>query len=118
LQLGSHPVAVVHYTRTHTNNTENDTKQTIHRTTQTIHRATQKLGRVRAVPRLCGFYPGVCLTTEEKARKNLSVRVVIHKHTASGDKIICERTVRDVEGTGHSPIWYHPYIRLEVHATS
>jgi len=24
------------------------------------------------VPRLCKFYPGVCLTTEEKARKNLS----------------------------------------------
>jgi len=27
---------------------------------------------VRAVPRLRGFYPGICLTTEEKARKNLS----------------------------------------------
>ena len=25
-----------------------------------------------AVPRLCKFYPGICLTTEEKARKNLS----------------------------------------------
>jgi len=24
------------------------------------------------VPHLCGFYPGICLTTEEKARKNLS----------------------------------------------
>jgi len=24
------------------------------------------------VPRLCGFYPGICLTTEEEARKNLS----------------------------------------------
>jgi hypothetical protein len=24
------------------------------------------------VPRLCEFYPGICLTTEEKARKNLS----------------------------------------------
>jgi len=33
---------------------------------------TQTLGRVRAVPRLCGFYPGICLTTEEKARENLS----------------------------------------------
>jgi len=48
-------------THIHTNNRENDTKQTIHRT-------TQKLGRVRAVPRLCGFYPGICLITEEKAR--------------------------------------------------
>jgi hypothetical protein len=24
------------------------------------------------VPRLCEFYPGICLTTEEKARKTLS----------------------------------------------
>jgi len=66
MQMGSHPVAVVQYTtHIHTNNTENDTKQTIHRT-------TQKLGRVRAMPHLCEFYPGICLTTEEKARKNLS----------------------------------------------
>jgi len=68
--LGSHPVAVVQYTYTHTNNTENNTK--LYRTTQKIHRSTQKLGRVRTVPRLCGFYPGICLTTKEKARKNLS----------------------------------------------
>jgi hypothetical protein len=27
---------------------------------------------VRAVPRLCEFYPGIWLTTEEKIRKNLS----------------------------------------------
>jgi len=27
---------------------------------------------VGAVPRLCEFYPGICLTTEEKARKTLS----------------------------------------------
>ena len=27
---------------------------------------------MRAVPRLCGFYPGICLTTEEKTRKTLS----------------------------------------------
>jgi hypothetical protein len=32
--IGSHPVAVVQYTYTQTNNKENDTKQTIHRTTQ------------------------------------------------------------------------------------
>jgi len=57
----------------HTNNTENDTKQTTHRT-------TQKLGRVRTVPRLCGFYPGICLATEEKARKNIS-QGSLDKHT-------------------------------------
>jgi hypothetical protein len=27
---------------------------------------------VQTVHRLCEFYPGICLTTEEKARKNLS----------------------------------------------
>jgi len=52
-------------THVHTNKTGNVTKQTIHRT-------TQQLGRMRAVPRLCEFYPGICLTTEEKAQKNLS----------------------------------------------
>jgi hypothetical protein len=31
---------------------------------------------VRAVPRRCEFYPGICLTTEEKARKNLSQSTV------------------------------------------
>jgi hypothetical protein len=31
-----------------------------------------KYGRVQAVPRLCKLYPGICLTTEEKVRKNLS----------------------------------------------
>jgi hypothetical protein len=54
---------------------------TVHIYIQTIHRSTQNkqyieqhknFGRVRAVPRLCELYPGICLTTEEKARKNLS----------------------------------------------
>jgi uncharacterized integral membrane protein len=48
---------------------------TVHIYTQTIHRTTQLttyLGRVRAVPHLCKLYPGICLTTEEKAWKNLS----------------------------------------------
>ena len=30
------------------------------------------MGRVRAVPCRCEVNPGICLTTEEKARKNLS----------------------------------------------
>ena len=57
-------VAVVQYTFT----------QTIHRTTQNKRYIEQHktFGRVRAVPRLCGLYPGICLTTEERARKNLS----------------------------------------------
>jgi len=32
----------------------------------------KNFGTVLAMPRLCGFYPGIWLTTEEKARKNLS----------------------------------------------
>ena len=64
----------------------------MHIYTQTIHRTTQlttlvgrlsgiqiqsdetkiNLGRVQAVPHLCKLYPGICLTAEEKARKNLS----------------------------------------------
>ena len=70
--IGQPPGGSSSSTHIHTNNTENDTKQTIHRTTQKIHRTTQKLGRVRAVSRLCGFHPDICLTTEEKARKTLS----------------------------------------------
>ena len=54
---------------------------TIHIYTQKIHRTIQNkkyivqnnnFGRVRAVPRLGYLYPGMCLTTEEKAWKNLS----------------------------------------------
>jgi len=53
----------------------------VHIYTQTIHKTTQNkqpieqhnnFGRVRAVPRRGKYYPGICLTTEEKARKNLS----------------------------------------------
>jgi len=50
-------VAVVQYT----NNTQNDTKE------QYIEQH-KNFGRVRAVPRLYILYPGICLTTEEKAR--------------------------------------------------
>jgi hypothetical protein len=32
----------------------------------------EECGRVRAVPRLGEFYPGICLTKKEKARKNIS----------------------------------------------
>ena len=47
---------------------------TAHIYTQTIHRTTQltNLGRVRTVPRLHELYPGICLTTQEKARETLS----------------------------------------------
>jgi len=52
----------------------------VHIYTQTIHRTTQNKQYIEehrnveecAVPHLCGFCPGICLTTEEKARKTLS----------------------------------------------
>ena len=55
MQLGCHPVAIVQYTFTHKQYTERH----------------KNFGRMRAVSRLCELYPGICLTTEEKARKNL-----------------------------------------------
>jgi len=44
---------------------------TVHIYTYTQYTEQHNFGRVRAVPRLCEFYPGICLTTGEKARKNL-----------------------------------------------
>jgi hypothetical protein len=42
------------------------------------------------VPRLCEFYPGICLTTEEKARKNLSQG---KKNLSQVKKNLSQRTV-------------------------
>jgi len=83
---------------------------TVHIYTQTTHRTTQNkqyieqnkhFGRVRALPRLCGLYPGICLTTEEKAPKNLSQGIrrlpagtmKIHKHTMSYYNIQYDTTI-------------------------
>jgi hypothetical protein len=77
--LGSHLVAVVQHTfntHLHTNNTQNDTKQAIHRTTQKNKHYIEQHKNIgslmRAVSQICGFNLGICLTTEENARKNLS----------------------------------------------
>jgi len=57
-------------------------RSTVHIYTQTVHRTTQckqyieqhkNFGRMQTVPRLGELYPGICLTTEEKARKNLLI---------------------------------------------
>jgi hypothetical protein len=63
-----HPVTVVQYTFTHKH------PVTVVQYTFTHKQCTEKinLGRVRAVSRLCELYPGIYLTTEEKARKNLN----------------------------------------------
>ena len=46
----------------------------VHIYTETMHRTTQITTNleVRTMPRLCELYPGICLTTEEKAWKTLS----------------------------------------------
>jgi hypothetical protein len=80
--LGCQPVAAVQYTFTHKQYTER------HKTNNTLNN-TKRFGRVRAVPRLCNVYPGIGLTTEVKAWKNLSQgsrrvpagTMKIHKHT-------------------------------------
>jgi hypothetical protein len=60
-------------THIHTNNTGNVTKQTIEKKTKKIHRTTQKYieqQKIRkSAGRLCGYHPGICLTTEEKAQE-------------------------------------------------
>ena len=57
---------------------------------------------VLAVPHLCGFYPGICLTTEEKARKNFSQvsrrvsagTMKIHIHTNRHKHTVREITIK------------------------
>jgi hypothetical protein len=56
-------VAVVQYTFTHKQYTEQ------HKNKQYIEQHKNIGSLVRAVPHLCGFYPGICLTTEEKHGK-------------------------------------------------
>jgi hypothetical protein len=75
----------------------------MHKTTQKIHRTTQKLGRVRALPRFYGFYPCICLTTEEKARKNLtqdkknSVRLITCMQVAKVRNHKCNYSFEHIE---------------------
>jgi hypothetical protein len=60
-------VAIVQYTFAHKQYTERQKKNK-----QYVEQHKNVIGTVRAVPRLGELYPGICLTTEEKARKNLS----------------------------------------------
>jgi hypothetical protein len=43
---------------------------------------------VRAVPRLCELYPGICLTTEEKSRKNLRVAEILNSDICHDEKAL------------------------------
>jgi len=79
-------VAVVQYTYTHTNNTENVTKQSIYRTTQKYiehkkyiqqHKNWEECG---PCPVFAGFTLAFALHPRIKHGKT-SVRVAIHNHT-------------------------------------
>jgi hypothetical protein len=61
--IGLSPVGSTHL---HTNNTQNNTNN--NRTTQ----ITNNVEECRPYPVFASFYPGICLTTEEKTRKNHS----------------------------------------------
>jgi hypothetical protein len=63
-----HPVAVVQYTFTHKQYIEqyNRHKQYIEQNNSLIRKSADRARSLR------GTYPGICLTTENKARKNLS----------------------------------------------
>ena len=75
-------MAVVQYTITHKQYIEQ------HKYKQYIEQH-KNFGRVWTVPLLCELYPGICLTTEGKARENFSQgsrrvpagMMEIHKHT-------------------------------------
>jgi hypothetical protein len=69
-------VAVVQYTFTHKQYTE-------YRERNIRNNKKKKKWEVRAVPRLCELYPGICLATEKKARKNLkgNARKTLRKST-------------------------------------
>jgi len=75
LRLGCHPVAAVQCTFTHKQYTDQH----------------KNLGKVRAVPRLCELYPGICLTAEEKARKTLSQGT---RRVPAGTMTIRKHTIR------------------------
>ena len=75
------------------------------------------MGRVRAVPRLCEFYPGICLTTEEKHVKP-SVRVA----KIASLQITKTRTLQNPHI--HTPTHYkthtytHPHITKQFKTTT
>jgi len=61
---------------------------------------------VRAVPRLCEFYPDFCLTTEEKARTTLSQGT---KNLSQGNKNLNQNK----KNLSHSTVYIlpkHPHI--------
>jgi hypothetical protein len=100
----------------------------VHIYTQTIHRTTQittqqhkykLICRVRAVPCLCEFYPGICLTTEEKARKNLRQGKKnlsqVKKNLSQSTVYILPKTPTHYKGLTHTQTHTHTHITKLTH---
>jgi len=62
----------------------------------------QKLGRVRTVPRLCGFYPRICLTTEEKSRNK---KFFIYNLYIKSKHTFCDRKTFSENLTVYEIMW-------------
>jgi len=48
---------------------------------------------MRAVPRLCGVYPGICLTTEENTRENLTLWIIL----MPSDTLLLQTRIAEIE---------------------
>jgi hypothetical protein len=57
---------------------------------------------MQAVPRLCRFYHGICLTTEEKARKNLLAQKKRHDIVYS-EMVVTTYNIAACENPGDKP---------------
>ena len=67
---------------------------------------------MRAVPRLCEFYPGICLTTEEKARKTLSQG---KKNLSQVKKNLSQSTVYILPKHSHKHTHYKIHTHTHTH---
>jgi hypothetical protein len=53
---------------------------------------------MRAVPRLCWFYPGICLTTEEKARTEEKLLLLCNLSSCFIAKLLRKRSKTQLIG--------------------
>ena len=69
---------------------------------------------MRTVPRLCGFYPGICRITEEKARIKLSRG---KKNVSQGKKTSEYRTHTHITKPTQIHKLQNPHIHIHTHIT-
>jgi hypothetical protein len=100
-------VAVVQYPFTHKQYTEQHKEQN--------NTNNNYFGRVRTVPRVCEFYPGICLTTEGKAGRNLSQGKKNSEYSIHITKIPTH--YKTYTKPTHMPTYYktHAYTHIHTH---